>query len=165
MDDDALSGPAAAAWFPFAAVAEMLPAAMNSALLRESGVTLVSLFALMHLRQAEGRRVRLSDLAACANSALPRMSRIVARLEADGLVERSDCADDKRGIDVTLTDAGARVAEQATVVHDRLVREWVVEVLTAEQLAQLEQISCALMAKLHPDSASPVDRQRVMAPS
>ena len=40
------------------------------------------------------------------------LSRVVARLEADGLVTRAMCADDRRGIYVELTEERSRPARR-----------------------------------------------------
>ncbi|QZQ53642.1 hypothetical protein KZI27_00250 (plasmid) [Curtobacterium sp. TC1] len=93
---------------------------------------------------------------------LPRASRIVARLEADALITRSTCKTDGRAVIVTLTPKGEDVLKAATPRHDRLVREFLVDALSAEQLAQLRNIASTLEVHLHPDMASPVDRQRVV---
>ena len=61
------------------------------------------------LRMQElGRKVQLSQSA---------LSRVVARLEADGLVFRALCADDRRGIYVELTDAGRERHAAAAPTH------------------------------------------------
>ncbi|WP_213816619.1 MarR family winged helix-turn-helix transcriptional regulator [Glaciihabitans sp. dw_435] len=149
-----------AAWKPFAAVLELLPTALNSTLQKATGQPLVSLYALGHLQRQPNKTTGLSDLAACVSSALPRASRIVARLEADGLVTRSTCAIDGRAVIVTLTAKGEDLLAEAMPHHDRLVRDLLVDVLSAEQLEQLRTIAGALEAQLHPDIAAPVDRQR-----
>ena len=154
-----------AAWKPFAAVLELLPASINGELQRSVGLPLLSLYALGHLQQQSNRTAGMSDLAACVNSALPRMSRVVARLEADGLVERSTCATDGRVVIVSLTEKGERVIEQAMPVHDQMVRELLIDALSPEQLQSLREISLTLEARLHPDVAAPIDRQRVVAVS
>ncbi len=148
------------AWKPFAAVLELLPASINSTLQKATGQPIVNLYALGHLQQQLHKTTGLSDLAACVSSALPRASRIVARLEADGLVKRSTCESDGRAVVVTLTSKGEDVLEAAMPHHDRLVRELVIDALSAEQLDQLRNIALTLEARLHPDMASPLDRQR-----
>ena len=49
------------------------------------------------------RAQNLADVVHLSQSAL---SRLADRLERHGLVERSSCADDRRGINLVLTDAG-----------------------------------------------------------
>ncbi|HJP79686.1 MAG TPA: MarR family transcriptional regulator [Pseudonocardiaceae bacterium] len=58
--------------------------------------------------QELGDRVQLSQSA---------LSRVVARLERDGLVQRTMCADDRRGIYVMLTDEGRRRHAEAVGTH------------------------------------------------
>ena len=61
------------------------------------------------LRMQElGKRVHLSQSA---------LSRVVARLEADGLVTRALCADDRRGIYVELTGDGRARHAAAAPTH------------------------------------------------
>lgn len=62
-----------------------------------------------------GCRVQeISDAVHLSQSAL---SRLVGRLEADGLVERAMCQNDRRGIFVHLTDAGRARYEEARPTH------------------------------------------------
>jgi DNA-binding MarR family transcriptional regulator len=58
--------------------------------------------------QELGDRVQLSQSA---------LSRVVARLERDGLVQRTMCSDDRRGIYVMLTDAGRAKHTEAVGTH------------------------------------------------
>jgi DNA-binding MarR family transcriptional regulator len=56
----------------------------------------------------------LSDRVHLSQSAL---SRLVARLEKDGLVDRGICSEDRRGVYVAITDDGRRRYEQARPGH------------------------------------------------
>ncbi|MBC2864645.1 MarR family winged helix-turn-helix transcriptional regulator [Streptomyces mexicanus] len=49
---------------------------------------------------------RVHDLAARVHLSQSALSRLIGRLERDGLVERSTCADDRRGVRVALTGKG-----------------------------------------------------------
>ncbi len=49
---------------------------------------------------------RVQELAAGVHLSQSALSRVIARLERDGLVDRAMCAEDRRGIYVNLTDAG-----------------------------------------------------------
>ena len=55
-------------------------------------------------RDGEGKRVQ--DLAASLHLSQSALSRVVARLERDGLVTRGMCSNDRRGIYVHLTELG-----------------------------------------------------------
>jgi len=64
---------------------------------------------------AEQRRMQvLGEALHLSQSAL---SRVVGRLEKDGLVERGMCPDDRRGIFVCITPAGRERYEQARPAH------------------------------------------------
>lgn len=157
---DGLTEQELSTWMPFVAVLDLLPSSLNADLQRVVGQPLLNIYVLGHLLHEPSRQARLSALAACMNAALPRMSRIVARLEASGLVERSTPASDGRAVDVALTADGEDLLRVALPLHDRLVREAVFDVLSPLQLAQLREIAEVLITRLHPDMASPVDRQR-----
>jgi DNA-binding MarR family transcriptional regulator len=151
------------AWKPFASVLELLPNGINAALQREVGQPLVNLYVLTHLQQQPSRASGISELAACTSATLPRMSRTIARMEAEGLVERTTCATDGRAVIVRLTEQGEEFLEGAMPHHDRVIRELLIDALSPEQLAQLQDIAATLAARLHPDTASPIDRQRTTA--
>lgn len=68
---------------------------------------------------------RMSDLANDIYLSQSALSRAVARLERDGLVSRSMCAEDRRAIFVCLTEKGREVHESALPTHrDVLERTW-----------------------------------------
>ncbi|MEV6396765.1 MarR family transcriptional regulator [Streptomyces sp. NPDC051907] len=55
---------------------------------------------------------RVQELASQVHLSQSALSRLIARLEKDGLVTRGMCSEDRRGVRVALTDAGrARHAE------------------------------------------------------
>ena len=59
---------------------------------------------------ARAARARLRELAESSLLTQPSLSRLVERLEVDGLVTRGPVEGDGRGVAVTLTDAGAAAA-------------------------------------------------------
>ncbi|MFW8744798.1 MarR family winged helix-turn-helix transcriptional regulator [Mesorhizobium japonicum] len=149
-----------AAWNALRPVLDVLPAAIDSRLMRSIGMTQLPFFVLVHLHTEPAQVAGLSGLAACADSALPRMSRVVGRLEGDGLVERAECVGDGRAINVHLTAEGAALVERALPIYDGIVRELLFDAITPEERAMLHEISNRLMARLHPDSGAPLDRQQ-----
>lgn len=49
---------------------------------------------------------RVQEISERVHLSQSALSRLIARLEKDGLVERGMCAEDRRGVRVTLTDKG-----------------------------------------------------------
>jgi DNA-binding MarR family transcriptional regulator len=105
---------------------------------RDTGLSLADFDVLAQLALAGGL-LRMTELADRALISRSGMTRRVARLVVEGLVDRESADSDARGIVVTLTDAGvARLVETAPV-HLRGVSELFVSRLDHEELAVLER--------------------------
>ncbi|MGY4996575.1 MarR family winged helix-turn-helix transcriptional regulator [Streptomyces sp. 900105245] len=76
---------------------------------------------------AEGDQCRVQNLVGRVHLSQSALSRLIGRLEKDGLVERSVCAEDRRGVWVALTRAGrelhARVLPLQRAVLHRMLTE------------------------------------------
>lgn len=60
----------------------------------------------------DGCSFRVQELADRVHLSQSALSRLVARLEKDGLVDRGICNEDRRGVRVAITEAGRRKYEQ-----------------------------------------------------
>jgi DNA-binding MarR family transcriptional regulator len=74
-------------------------------------------------RLAGADRHRMQDLAEAVHLSQSALSRVVGRLEADGLAERSMCTDDRRGIYAAATDAGRARWDAARGAHRRALAD------------------------------------------
>ena len=86
------------------------------------------------------------------------ISRLVARLEARGLVERSGDPDDARAYRITMTAAGTEVQRHIGRVHARQVAEAMSRGLDREQLQTLRGLCRALVAASSTDSRQILER-------
>ena len=145
-----LSAEETVTWLRFAAVLELLPAALDSQLARDEGLTHFDYFTLAMLSEAPDRTLRLTALAARTNATLPRLSRVVSRLEREGFLERRPCPEDGRAINARLTAAGLAKITRAAPRHVATVRSYVIDALTPAQLGQLSRICAQLLTKLDP---------------
>jgi DNA-binding MarR family transcriptional regulator len=100
-----------------------VPRALEADLLLGQGMSLSDYTALMHLSEAPGQTLRMSDLASACALSLSGMSRVVGRLEAQGLVERAQCSRDGRGLNAVLTEAGLGRLRRAWPTHLASVRQ------------------------------------------
>lgn len=139
------------AWVRLMAVLTLLPGALDTQLGRDSDLNHFEYFTLAMLSEAPKRRLRMSALAARTNATLPRLSRVVSRLETAGLVERSPCPEDGRATNATLTEAGWEKVVQAAPGHVRTARELVVDALEPEQVGQLAEIARRILTTLDPE--------------
>ncbi len=153
MDTRWLDQKQQAAWVRLAAVLELLPAALDSQLRRDSQLTHYDYFVLAMLSEAPDRTLRMTALAEYTTATLARLSHVVQRLETRGLVERFPCPEDKRATNARLTEAGWQKVLEAAPGHVATVREMVIDALTPEQVQQLSAIGDALLHRLDPEHA------------
>ena len=103
-------------------------------------------YGVLYALSAAPDGLRISELLADVLLTQPGMSRLIARLEERGLVERADDPDDRRACRVRLTKAGARTQREIGLAHGRHVAEAMTRGLSREQLVQLRDLCRALVA-------------------
>jgi DNA-binding MarR family transcriptional regulator len=96
--------------------------------------------------------LRITELRSDVLLTQPGISRLIARLEAAGLVERVDDPDDGRACRIRLTDAGAHAQRDVGRRHGRHVAQTMARGLSAEQLRQLRDLCRALTAPAKTES-------------
>jgi DNA-binding MarR family transcriptional regulator len=101
------------------------------------GLQLTSYEVLIQLVEAPGRRMRMCDLADSVLLSRSGMSRLVDRLERDGLIERCACTDDARGAFAVLTPAGLALLDAARPTHLAGIRRCFLAQFSDEELRQL----------------------------
>jgi DNA-binding MarR family transcriptional regulator len=143
------------AWLALAELIIKLPAALDTQLQREAGLSHFEYMVLAGLSEAPGRSLRMSDLAMYANGSLSRLSHVVKRLEQKGWMRREACASDGRYTNAYLTDSGYEKVVASAPGHVQRVRELVVDALTPQQLAQLKEIGEAILRRADPAGCSP----------
>jgi len=142
-----------ATWLALAGVLEMLPGTLDGQLQRDAGLTFFEYMVLAMLSEQPDRTLRMSRLAAVTNGSLSRLSHVASRLEKQGYLRRVASAQDRRATDAVLTDDGWDKVVAAAPGHVDAVRQNVIDVLSAEQLAQLTAIGEAIVGQLRgPDA-------------
>ncbi len=108
--------------------------------LRRRGLDLAEYEILVSLSEAEGRRLRMSDLAQQVHQSRSRLTHAIARLEQRGIVRRTSANDDRRGVYAHLTEAGFAVLEAAAPSHVNAVRAIFVDRADPEDFRALGRI-------------------------
>jgi DNA-binding MarR family transcriptional regulator len=139
-------------WRSYLEATTLLFDALDRRLQRDAGIPHTYYEILVRLSEADQRTMRMSDLADRTWSSRSRLSHAVARLEDRGWVVRRDCPTDKRGQLATLTDAGLAALEAAAPDHVEAVRQYVIDPLTPQQIAELGVIARAVVASLEADT-------------
>jgi DNA-binding MarR family transcriptional regulator len=91
--------------------------ALEQELRQHHGLGVPEFEALERLAEAEPGKCRGTELTEAVHLSQSAASRLVARLERDGLVERSLCENDRRGIFVVLTEQGRQRYLDARPTH------------------------------------------------
>src|SRR5205085_3996821 len=126
------------AWYSFLRAHATLMRRLELDRAEATGLALADFDVLAQLARAGGE-LRMTDLAARALISRSGMTRRVARLVEEGLVQRANAEVDARGVIVALTGAGvARLIETAPV-HLRGVSERFVAQLDDRELAVLKK--------------------------
>ena len=131
---DALEPRELRAWLAFLAAGHLLDHEIERQLKRDGGLSHPEFEVLVGLSLAEGRRLRMSDLARRVMVSKSRLTYQVGRLEEAGLVQRTGCDTDRRTVWAELTDEGAAALARVRPGHRRVVREALIDTLTTEEI-------------------------------
>lgn len=126
-----------AAWRGLLRVHSALVKALDAELLAEHDLPLTSYEVLINLQAAPGHRRRMAELAEGVLLSRSGMTRLVDRLERDGLIERDACTEDGRGMFAVLTDKGEELLSRARRTHLDGVRERFLQHFDRDELEQL----------------------------
>jgi len=96
--------------------------ALDAELEARHGLPLTSYEVLRSLRKSPHGKLRMAELAEHALLSRSGMTRLIDRLEREGMVGRSTCDKDGRGCYAGLTDHGRQTVEQARSTHIAVVR-------------------------------------------
>jgi DNA-binding MarR family transcriptional regulator len=129
-----------AAWEGFLRVHARLTRALDGELERSEGLSLNCYDVLIQLARAPGRRLRMSELAEAVLLSPSGLTRLVERLERDGLVQRVRSSDDGRGACATLTERGRYRVRKATLTHLAGVRRRFLDGLSADERRMLARL-------------------------
>jgi len=142
------SEPAAIAWANFQRMRVRLIGQINRELARETGLSEADFAILTELSLTDGEAVRAMALRGGLDWEKSRLSHQIRRMEERGLLRREPCVEDSRGSVIRITDAGRSMALDATERYAAIVKRHVFDLLTAEQLAAMDEISLKLLEAL-----------------
>jgi DNA-binding MarR family transcriptional regulator len=140
------------AWRAWLYSAQLLLDRLDRELTHATGISHAYYEILVALSEAEGRMMRMSELADRCLSSRSRLSHAVSRLEERGWVRRQVCAEDGRGQLAVLTDEGFAALEGAAPVHVESVRTHLFDQLSPEQVEAMRDLGETLLRHLDPPS-------------
>jgi DNA-binding MarR family transcriptional regulator len=132
-----LSGEQEAVMRAFGRVMTVLYRKLDADLERDQRMSLSEYTVLRILSETETRHMRMSELAAACDMSLSGMTRLAAKLESAGFLERRPCPSDARGYNAVLTDAGFARLQKAWPSHLASVRRHLFDHLDGIDLCRL----------------------------
>jgi DNA-binding MarR family transcriptional regulator len=132
-----LTPPELRAWRGLLRAHATLVKALDAELVAGHGIGLTSYEVLLYLGESPDGRMRMHDLAASVLLSRSGLTRLVDRLERDGLLERCACEADARGAYAVLTGQGRSKLDAARRTHLEGVRRHFLAKLGEEELDTL----------------------------
>lgn len=149
-----LEGDRMLAWRGFIRAHAHVLAHLSQELQAEESLPVTWYDVLVQLSEADGRRLRMQDLADRVLLSQSGLTRLVDRLEDAGLVERMRCSEDGRGLFAQLTTAGLDTLRRAYPTHLRGVRSWFSDLLTDDEAAVLARVLTRIADNARPPAGS-----------
>jgi len=114
--------------------------------LHRSGLDLPEYEILVVLEESPDRRLRMSELADAVHQSRSRLTHTIARMEKSGLVGRTTCPTDRRGVWAQLTDTGFEILRKTAPAHVAAVRRNFVDAVSPEDWEAVGRVFAAVLA-------------------
>src|SRR5260370_1008038 len=137
-----------AAWANYQRMRVRLTERINRELAQKAGLSEADFEILSALIESPNESVRALALRCGLEWEKSRLSHQLRRMEERDLITRQECAEDNRGSVIRVTVAGRKLANEAKVYWEQAVRQYVVDVLTVEQLQALGTIAETILHQL-----------------
>jgi DNA-binding MarR family transcriptional regulator len=138
-------------WQSFLAVHRQIVEQLADEMLSEHQLPLEWFDVLVHLADLPGMRARQKELRDRMLLSESGVSRLLVRMEKAGVITRSTAGDDRRGMEITVTEAGQAALLAAIDPHLQLVASLFTDRLTATDRAALGRVLPKLLAKPAPE--------------
>ncbi|GAB2595745.1 MarR family winged helix-turn-helix transcriptional regulator [Microlunatus antarcticus] len=113
--------------------------------LREHDLDLAEYEILVTLSESDDRQLRMAELADAVHQSRSRLTHTVTRMEKRGLIERTTCPVDRRGVWANLTGAGQQLLEEAAPSHVECVRRNFVDAVDPDDYAAVGRAMDAIL--------------------
>ena len=133
----ALSESETQAWVGLLHAHATLVKQLDAELTTAHGISLSGFEVLWRLAEADHGRLRMTDLAGLVMLSPSGLSRLVDRLESEGMIERVACPEDGRAINATITEAGRLKLSESRETHFEGIRRRFLAYFDEAEIGQL----------------------------
>src|ERR1700678_864065 len=141
-------------WQSFLAAHRLIVQQLAGEMEREHRLPLERFDVLVHLADLPGMRSRQKDLRDRMLLSESGVSRLLVRMEKAGVITRTTADDDRRGMEIALTEAGRVALLAAIESHLDLVASLFTDRLTTTDRTALNRVLVKLLDTSKPDSDS-----------
>lgn len=152
-----LSGPDQKAWRSYLTGSQLLTVQLDKELRDNHGIGMPEYEILVRLSEHEDRTMRMALLATDTTMSRSRLTHSVSRMEKKGLLDRFSIAEDGRGVNCQMTEAGWQLLVSVAPFHVVSVREHLVDLLEPEEMATLGRVFSKVTAHMREIGKGPVD--------
>jgi DNA-binding MarR family transcriptional regulator len=135
-----LTEPELRSWRAYVIGSERLRQCLNSELQDTHNLPLADYEVLVRLSEQEKNCMRMTQLADEVAQSKSRLSHQISRLEQAGLVRRTHCPNDARGVLAKLTEKGMEQLREAAPTHVEGVRDHMIDLISEEERAVLATV-------------------------
>src|SRR3954453_10121328 len=128
------------AWRAYLEMTAKLTAQLNREMQQQCGISIADYSVLVELSEHVDTRMRVLELARALGWEKSRLSHQLSRMQQRGLIERSNCSEDRRGAWIVLTDRGRETIVAAAPRHVESVRHYVFDQLDSDAVEALDRI-------------------------
>lgn len=132
------------AWRALLTGTTLLMDQLDEELRSEFGLPLTEYEILVRLSERDDHSLRMAVLADSLRHSRSRLTHTVKRMEKAGLVERSTCVEDGRGVLCVMTPAGHELLSKAAHVHVAGVRRHLVDRVDPADFAAVGRVMDAV---------------------
>ena len=137
-----------ACWRAFIESSWALHNRLEDELRAATGLSMADYHVMVALSEAPGRRIRMGELAGRLVFSPSRITYQISSMVKRGLVRKQPCAEDGRGQEAVLTEAGLAALVAAAPQHLATVRESFIDDLDDEELAVVTRVFTRLGPRL-----------------
>lgn len=152
-----LSGPDQRAWRSYLTGSQLLTVQLDKELRDNHGIGMPEYEILVRLSEHEDRTMRMALLATDTTMSRSRLTHSVSRMEKKGLLERFAIAEDGRGVNCQMTEAGWNLLVTMAPGHVGAVREHLVDLLEPEEMETMGRVFGKVTAHMRAIGKGPVD--------
>ncbi|WP_225946333.1 MarR family winged helix-turn-helix transcriptional regulator [Plantactinospora soyae] len=129
-------------------------AARFAAQFEEHDLSSVEFEVLMRLARSPQHELRMTDLAAQTSLSTSGVTRVVDRMERDGLLCRRACPSDRRSAYAVVTESGMTRLDETLPGHIQLIEDWFISQLDSAALDNLLDSLRIVRDAVHPGATA-----------